>query len=71
MTANTKPQPGLSLTQETYTLHEVADILQVSVPTVRQWHYRGELPTIRPGNQRIIRVTRAALEEFALGGKAA
>jgi putative molybdopterin biosynthesis protein len=45
-----------------YTLEEVADILKVSVSTVRNLIKRGELKTVRVGVQ--LRVKKEELDRF-------
>ena len=46
-----------------YTLREVADLCQVSVPTVRGWQYRGLLKVIRlPGGG--IRVSQSEIDRI-------
>lgn len=47
------------------TLPEVADRLQVSVSTVRNWVAEGRLPSMRVGA--VVRVTETALAEFVAG----
>lgn len=49
-----------------FTLPEVARILRVSVPTLRNWRYQGKMQCVRlPGGQ--LRVMRAELERLAGG----
>lgn len=46
-----------------YTLRDVAEILQVSVPTLRRAVARGELEAVRAG-RRPIRISPASFEQF-------
>ena len=61
MTPN-KPKKDLTLTDELFTVAEVAAILKLNQQTVRNWIDAGQLPALRIGRR--VRIRRTVLEDI-------
>lgn len=61
MTPN-KPKADPTLTDELFTVAEVAAILKLNQQTVRNWIDAGQLPALRIGRR--VRIRRTVLEEI-------
>jgi DNA repair protein RadD len=48
-------------------IQEAAEVLNVSVSTLRRWDREGKLPALRPGGARLIRYRPADLHAFTQG----